>query len=298
MPIMAATLLPPTICGRGQVQRILRRFSLSLAGRWPASNAAKHPVVEQGEVWICWRYGPTPRTPRPHCARYPAQAVPSKPGHQLHQRFAIRVRVGLIDPPSLWLWHVCSGLVSRRSWCVPTQGVPATFDTAKCASPKADSARTERPRRRVLATRRSGALGPGRAKTQTLDFQKEEEQMARNTSVMGIYPDRTTVSDAVNVLNKAGYRPNGHLSPVVRQSRLEGFRAREAHQGIARCRHRSGSRRRGWRCFGVVYFYSTGDRHGSGTSGGCRTAMGGLGWRGRRRDSGLDRRTPRGVEAH
>lgn len=31
--------------------------------------------------------------------------------------------------------------------------------------------------------------------------------MARNTSVMGIYPDRTTVSDAVNVLHKAGYRP-------------------------------------------------------------------------------------------
>jgi hypothetical protein len=31
--------------------------------------------------------------------------------------------------------------------------------------------------------------------------------MAKNTSVMGIYPDRTTVSDAVNVLHKAGYRP-------------------------------------------------------------------------------------------
>jgi hypothetical protein len=30
--------------------------------------------------------------------------------------------------------------------------------------------------------------------------------MARNTSVMGIYPDRTTVSDAVNILHKAGYR--------------------------------------------------------------------------------------------
>jgi hypothetical protein len=30
--------------------------------------------------------------------------------------------------------------------------------------------------------------------------------MARNTSVMGIYPDRTTASDAINVLNKAGYR--------------------------------------------------------------------------------------------
>jgi len=30
--------------------------------------------------------------------------------------------------------------------------------------------------------------------------------MARNTSVMGIYPDRTTVSDAVSVLHKAGFR--------------------------------------------------------------------------------------------
>lgn len=30
--------------------------------------------------------------------------------------------------------------------------------------------------------------------------------MARNTSVMGIYSDRTTVSDAINVLQKTGYR--------------------------------------------------------------------------------------------
>ncbi len=30
--------------------------------------------------------------------------------------------------------------------------------------------------------------------------------MTKNTSVMGIYPDRTTVSDAINVLQKAGYR--------------------------------------------------------------------------------------------
>jgi hypothetical protein len=30
--------------------------------------------------------------------------------------------------------------------------------------------------------------------------------LARNTSVMGIYPDRTTVSDAMDVLHKAGYR--------------------------------------------------------------------------------------------
>jgi len=31
--------------------------------------------------------------------------------------------------------------------------------------------------------------------------------MAKNISVMGIYADRTTVSDAVKVLNKSGYRP-------------------------------------------------------------------------------------------
>ena len=31
--------------------------------------------------------------------------------------------------------------------------------------------------------------------------------MSKNTSVIGIYPDRTTVSDAINVLHKAGYRP-------------------------------------------------------------------------------------------
>lgn len=30
--------------------------------------------------------------------------------------------------------------------------------------------------------------------------------MTKNTSVMGIYPDRTTLSDAINVLQKAGYR--------------------------------------------------------------------------------------------
>ncbi len=30
--------------------------------------------------------------------------------------------------------------------------------------------------------------------------------MSRNMSVIGIYPDRTTVSDALNVLHKAGYR--------------------------------------------------------------------------------------------
>ena len=31
--------------------------------------------------------------------------------------------------------------------------------------------------------------------------------MAKNTSVIGIYRDRATVSEALNTLNKAGYRP-------------------------------------------------------------------------------------------
>jgi Protein of unknown function (DUF3341)/Heat induced stress protein YflT len=35
---------------------------------------------------------------------------------------------------------------------------------------------------------------------------EKENKMARNTSVIGIYPDRTTVSDAINVLQRAGYR--------------------------------------------------------------------------------------------
>jgi len=37
-------------------------------------------------------------------------------------------------------------------------------------------------------------------------LQLGEIVMARNISVMGIYADRTTVSDAINVLNKTGYR--------------------------------------------------------------------------------------------
>src|ERR1051326_320966 len=37
-------------------------------------------------------------------------------------------------------------------------------------------------------------------------FKRKEHAMAKNISVMGIYPDRTTVSDAINVLHKSGYR--------------------------------------------------------------------------------------------
>ena len=41
----------------------------------------------------------------------------------------------------------------------------------------------------------------------TATAKKEEHSMARNTSVIGIYEDRKTVSDAIDVLHKAGYRP-------------------------------------------------------------------------------------------
>ena len=37
-------------------------------------------------------------------------------------------------------------------------------------------------------------------------FHKEEHYVAKNTSVIGIYEDRTTVSDVIDVLHKAGYR--------------------------------------------------------------------------------------------
>jgi hypothetical protein len=37
-------------------------------------------------------------------------------------------------------------------------------------------------------------------------LQKEKDEMAGNTSAIGIYTDRTTVSDAINVLHKAGFR--------------------------------------------------------------------------------------------
>jgi Heat induced stress protein YflT domain/Alternative complex III, ActD subunit len=40
----------------------------------------------------------------------------------------------------------------------------------------------------------------------TTSPEREEQQMAKNTSVMGIYADRTTVSDAVQFLQRSGYR--------------------------------------------------------------------------------------------
>src|SRR5450631_3667773 len=36
---------------------------------------------------------------------------------------------------------------------------------------------------------------------------QRSRKMAKNTSVLGIYPDRRTVSDAITVLHRAGYRP-------------------------------------------------------------------------------------------
>jgi hypothetical protein len=64
-------------------------------------------------------------------------------------------------------------------------------------------ARRRAPLLRIAAV---GARGPTRAQTDNRQFQKEEHKVAKNTSVLGIYPDRATVSDAINVLHKTGYR--------------------------------------------------------------------------------------------
>jgi hypothetical protein len=37
-------------------------------------------------------------------------------------------------------------------------------------------------------------------------FKRRNTEMAKNTSVIGIYPDRTTVADAIDVLHQGGYR--------------------------------------------------------------------------------------------
>jgi hypothetical protein len=59
---------------------------------------------------------------------------------------------------------------------------------------------------RIPASRPSSAPGLDLAQDSYDHSYKEEHEMAKNTSVIGIYPDRTTVADAINVLNKAGYR--------------------------------------------------------------------------------------------
>src|SRR5581483_1019032 len=56
------------------------------------------------------------------------------------------------------------------------------------------------------AVREKRSHGPTRARTPNTTLAKGEAGMAKNISVMGIYADRATVSDAVNVMHRAGYR--------------------------------------------------------------------------------------------
>src|ERR1039458_7556787 len=59
-----------------------------------------------------------------------------------------------------------------------------------------------------LSPRRGGLRGLARLvhRHKPRHFHKEEHYVAKNTSVIGIYEDRTTVSDVIDVLHKAGYR--------------------------------------------------------------------------------------------
>jgi hypothetical protein len=61
------------------------------------------------------------------------------------------------------------------------------------------------PAARIFATTHPDALAPLVHKYRR-KVPRGERHMASNTSVMGIYTDRATVSEAVNVMVKAGYR--------------------------------------------------------------------------------------------
>jgi hypothetical protein len=58
--------------------------------------------------------------------------------------------------------------------------------------------------------------------------------MAKNISVIGIYPDRTTVSDAINILHKAGYR-TADLSVLSSDNQSNKDFGHEKHTRAAEC---------------------------------------------------------------
>src|SRR5579863_1896164 len=75
-------------------------------------------------------------------------------------------------------------------------------------------------------------------------------------------------------LERSGVPGDGHFGAVLRQPRHKGFRAREAQQGGAWSRDRSGNRSGGWRRIGLVYFHATRDYPESRTAGDSRTVRG------------------------
>src|SRR5260370_18655949 len=72
-----------------------------------------------------------------------------------------------------------------------------------CSNPQVGKGRAMR-----LATfERNRQLAPSRERNRQLRSQKGNTNVAKNISVFGIYPDRTTVSDAIDALHQARYRP-------------------------------------------------------------------------------------------
>jgi hypothetical protein len=80
--------------------------------------------------------------------------------------------------------------------------------------------------------------------------------MARNTSVIGIYEDPTTVSGAISVLHNAGYRTTD-ISVLSSDDRGSKDFAHEEHSKAPNgaAVGRSGSGRGGWRRSGLLRFH-------------------------------------------
>lgn len=85
---------------------------------------------------------------------------------------------------------------------------------------------------------------------------REKHQMARNTSVIGIYEDPTTVSGAISVLHNAGYRTTD-ISVLSSDNRGSKDFAHEEHSKAPNgaAVGRSGSGRGGWRRSGLLRFH-------------------------------------------
>ena len=113
--------------------------------------------------------------------------------------------------------------------------------------------------------------------------------MAKNTSVIGIYPDRTTVSDAIDVLHKAGYRATD-ISVLSSDNQGSKDFAHEKHtkapEGAATGAAVGavvGAALAWFVSIQTVTITGLGAARRGWTGGGC------FGWRRRRRGAGLDR---------
>jgi hypothetical protein len=159
---------------------------------------------------------------------------------------------------------------------------PKARQCASCAAemciPKADSA----PARAACSTRIRGAASgawPGSCTDTDTTLPKGGTLNGKNTSVIGIYPDRTTVSDAINVLHKAGYRTTDISVLSSDNQGSKDFAHDKAQQGLGGRGGGSGSGRGGWRRIGLVRFHSGCDHRGFRAAGRGWTGAGCFGWR-------------------